>query len=277
MSTQLLCDSDSRRWNSPTTLYIARRIIQRSNEKGRSLSVLDLGCGDGSILAQLAPYGQVLYGYDLTPIVETAKQRLMPIVGDGVEDRIRVAIDERSIPFPDASFDVIYANQVFEHVRFIDTMLRECTRVLKPDGLLLALFPLATYPVEWHLKVPFAHWIPPGTARIRYLRAFYATGIRPKLPSSSSLTTAVSQDDYLRNRTYYRFMNEVESLGRHYFHSLSLETGGVIRAKRDLLTASERPSNRWLGALLRRMEGPALEYLVTHYYNAAFCMSHPRK
>jgi ubiquinone/menaquinone biosynthesis C-methylase UbiE len=55
---------------------------------------------------------------------------------------------EREIPFESQMFDVIYANQVFEHVRFLDRMFEECVRVLKPGGTLITLFPVATYPLE---------------------------------------------------------------------------------------------------------------------------------
>jgi SAM-dependent methyltransferase len=272
-----VCGANQRPWNSPTTLYIARRLRDLAGERGGQLAVLDMGCGDGTILEQLTGDGHDLHGYDLPAVVEAAKRRLQPFLGDDMDGRIRAAGDERTIPFPDSTFDVVYANQVFEHVRFLDTMLAECARVLKPGGTVLALFPLATYPIEWHLKIPFAHWIPPGKARIHYLRLFYASGVRPRLGGSSAMSTAVSQDEFLRERTYYRFMNEIMSVGRHYFGTCTVETGQVIRAKLDLLALSPSPTRRTIARLLRRAEGPLLDYLVTHFFNAALCLRDPRK
>ena len=43
--------------------------------------------------------------------------------------------------FPDAAFDLIVSNDVLEHVRDIDTALRETARILKVRGRLLATFP----------------------------------------------------------------------------------------------------------------------------------------
>lgn len=43
--------------------------------------------------------------------------------------------DARSLPFPDNSFDLIYASHIIEHVPWYDTvkLLAEWNRVLKPD------------------------------------------------------------------------------------------------------------------------------------------------
>lgn len=41
---------------------------------------------------------------------------------------------DRGLPFPDASFGLVVANQVIEHVRRTDTFLREIRRVVKPNG-----------------------------------------------------------------------------------------------------------------------------------------------
>ena len=238
--------------------------------------MLDLGCGDGTILEQLVQDGHNLHGYDLADVAP-ARRRLAPFFGAEASNRIRTAPDERTIPFDSNSFDVVISNQVFEHVKFFDPIMAECARVLEAGGVLLTIFPLATYPVEWHLKVPLAHWIPPGPTRVRYLLPFYAAGLRPRLPGASALGTAVSQDEFLRNRTYYRFINEVVAVGRHHFGSCAIETDQVIRAKVDLLETSAGVRRRIVGSVLRRAEGPLLSALATYLYNAAFCFVGPTK
>jgi SAM-dependent methyltransferase len=51
-------------------------------------------------------------------------------------DVVCANIDD-GLPFADAEFDIVHANQVIEHVRRSDAFLREVRRVLKPGGLAL--------------------------------------------------------------------------------------------------------------------------------------------
>src|SRR5207247_9065923 len=56
-----------------------------------------------------------------------------------------------SIPWPDRSFDSILTFDVLEHVRSVSETMRECWRVLRPGGHLLAVFPSYFQPIEHHL------------------------------------------------------------------------------------------------------------------------------
>jgi SAM-dependent methyltransferase len=266
-------------WDSATTLYVARRLQEIAG--GQRIAVLDMGCGDGRILEYLLDYGYELYGYDLIHYEdqydETRRKRLVPYFGDSYDEHIKVTESERAIPFDDDSFDVVYANQVFEHVRFFDKMIFECARVLKPGGILLANFPVATYPIEGHLKIPFAHWIPPGTPRVRYLQLCCALGLFRKKKGYSALETALDLDRYLREETYYRFMNEIMSVSKHYFEACELETDAFVRAKIDLLMAGKGTGGAKLGVFMQLIDGDKLHSCITHLLNAAFCMRNPIK
>jgi SAM-dependent methyltransferase len=105
-------------WNSPTTLYLARRLDDLSG--GSPLAVLDLGCGDGTVMGQLLDHGHDLSGCDLPERLPALRDNLGKRLGDLFEEKIRVVADERKIPFDNGSFDVVYANQVIEHVRELD-------------------------------------------------------------------------------------------------------------------------------------------------------------
>lgn len=267
-----------KQWNSSTTLYIARRLQEIAG--GRRIAVLDIGCGDGKILECLLDYGYDLYGYDLVyyedQYDEARRKRLAQHFGESYDERIKVIDSERAIPFDDGSFDVVYANQVFEHVRFFDKMVFECARVLKPGGVLLATFPVATCPIEGHIKIPFAHWIPPGALRVRYLQLCCALGLFKK-EGYPSLETAIELDRYLREETYYRFMNEIMSVSKHYFGACEIETDALVRAKIDLLLAGEGTGGAKLGALMRLIDSDTAHFCVTHLVNAAFYMKDPIK
>ncbi len=98
--------------------------------------VLDVGCGPGTITVDLAtrvPTGQVL-GIDIVPEVldsgrALARARDVTNVTFAVGDAYDMEID-------DASFDVVYAHQVLQHLREPVRALSEMRRVLVPGGLL---------------------------------------------------------------------------------------------------------------------------------------------
>lgn len=91
--------------------------------------VLDLGCGDGSsaeLFRSELPDVQWV-GID---IVESAT--VWAVRGERV-----VVFDGVSLPFADASIQLVYTNQVFEHVRHPQALLREIRRVLTPGGVFI--------------------------------------------------------------------------------------------------------------------------------------------
>ncbi len=264
----------SKAWNSATTLYVARAV--QAAAEGRVLSVLDMGCGDGRVMRFLGDLGHRLHGFDLPDREEALRRHMSPVFGDAYTERIRIMEDERRIPFDDGMFDLIYANQVFEHLRFLDQMLAECVRVLKPGGTLVTLFPLATYPLEGHALIPFAHWLPPGRARQRYFASLLTLRIGRRFPGMTTRESAAEWDARLRDYTFYRFMNEVQSLLGHYFARTQLDASGYIRAKLDLLATSPRWGARAVAAVGRRLQGPALDAVVTHGFMGVFVATGPR-
>jgi SAM-dependent methyltransferase len=263
-----------RAWNSATTLYIARKLQEIA--AGQRLHVLDMGCGEGTVISSLIDYGHVLHGFDLPDRAEALRTNMKLHFGGEYASRIRIMQDERRIPFDSARFDVVYANQVFEHVRFLDQMVAECARVLKPGGALIALFPLATYPLEGHVLVPFAHWLPPGRVRRSYLRTLMTFGIGRRLPGRSVSQAAREWDERLRLYTFYRFINELEALFNYYFDHWSLDTGNYVRAKADLLQASASAGKRALGRILERLPTETMASLVTYGFNAVFVARGPK-
>jgi len=68
-----------------------------------------------------------------------------------------------NLPYPDNSFDLIVSYDVFEHVQDLELVMNECSRVLRPGGFVLAVFPPFFQPLEAHLtlvtKTPALQWI----------------------------------------------------------------------------------------------------------------------
>ena len=98
------------------------------------LRLLDVGCGPGSItvgLARAVAPGETV-GVDVAPaIIEEARA-----LAEGTPNLRFEAADGYALPFEAASFDVVHAHQVLQHLARPADALREWRRVLRPRGLL---------------------------------------------------------------------------------------------------------------------------------------------
>ncbi len=100
------------------------------------MSLLDVGCGPGNITADLAGRlgeGRAV-GIDISAeIIEMATTQYA--TGDRPHLSFEVA-DVYGLNFEEASFDVVYAHQVLQHLTKPVEALREMRRVLRPGGTL---------------------------------------------------------------------------------------------------------------------------------------------
>jgi SAM-dependent methyltransferase len=83
------------------------------------------------------------------------------------------AVTGATLPFADASFDVVISNHVIEHVGGPADQLRHLTearRVLRPGGVLYLAVPNRWSLVEPHYRLPFLSWLP-GPLANAYVRA----------------------------------------------------------------------------------------------------------
>jgi SAM-dependent methyltransferase len=99
------------------------------------MSLLDVGCGPGTITADLAALvapGRVTALERSESALEVASERLG---GAGVE---LVVGDAHALGLPDNSFDVVHAHQVLQHLADPVRALREMRRVAVPGGIVAA-------------------------------------------------------------------------------------------------------------------------------------------
>jgi len=92
--------------------------------------VLDLGCGDGVLTAQIAESGATVVGVDASAAMVAAARTL------GVDARIA---DATTLPF-DGEFDAVFSNAVLHWVLDPDAALDGIRRALKPGGRFVAEF-----------------------------------------------------------------------------------------------------------------------------------------
>ena len=111
------------------TALIAQARIQPSQE------VLDVGCGTGTLtlmIKQIQPDAAV-YGFDMDPQILDIARRKAEQAGEIIILQQGTAT---SLPYPDESFDHVFASLMLHHLTRQDKQqaLREAFRVLKPGG-----------------------------------------------------------------------------------------------------------------------------------------------
>jgi SAM-dependent methyltransferase len=125
-------------WNRDYIALIGRRL---GFDQVRD--VLDVGCGVGhwaQILASALPADARVVGIDRDPLwIGKATERA---AAQGISDRFHYRVsDARTLPFPDASFDLVTCQTVLIHVADPGAVIAEMTRVARPGGLVLAAEP----------------------------------------------------------------------------------------------------------------------------------------
>lgn len=110
------------------TPWIVARIRQRFG-KGRP-EILDAGCGGGFLSNALAEEGFRVTGMDCADDSLDVAHR-----HDRTNSVTYVPGDVYKIPFPNASFDVVTAMDLLEHLEDPGRAIAEFARVLKPGGL----------------------------------------------------------------------------------------------------------------------------------------------
>lgn len=122
--------------NPPWKLGFYRRRIERHAPAGRPLHLLDVGCGLGAFLGSLAGSADYrLAGTDLSEHAITENRKSWP----GIELQVASATEQ---PFPPASFDVITAFDVIEHVPDLEAVASAVQAQLKPGGLFVFVVPV---------------------------------------------------------------------------------------------------------------------------------------
>ncbi|MGO8860043.1 MAG: methyltransferase domain-containing protein [Acidimicrobiales bacterium] len=102
------------------------------------MSLLDVGCGPGTITTDLARSvapGQVV-GVDASPEVVSQAQTLA--TDAGLTNLRFEAGDLLALDYGDATFDVVHAHQVLQHLADPAAALTELRRVLRAGGILAA-------------------------------------------------------------------------------------------------------------------------------------------
>jgi methionine biosynthesis protein MetW len=158
--------------------------------------VLDLGCGDGALLAHLqATRGCSGYG------VEIDDANVLACVKRGV-NVIQLNLDQGLALFDDASFDVVLQIDTLQHLRNAEVMLRETVRVGRVG---IVAFP------------NFAHW--PNRLSV----------LRGRMPVTKRLPYQWYDTPNIRVGTHADLGTLARSNGLQVLDSFGLQNGQPVR------------------------------------------------
>lgn len=158
--------------------------------------VLDLGCGDGAMLAYLQQlHGCSGYG------VEIDDANVLACVKRGVEV-IQLNLDQGLSMFDDQSFDVVLQIDTLQHLRNAQTMLVETVRVGRMG--------IVTFP-------NFAHW--PNRLSV----------LLGRMPVTKKLPFEWYDTPNIRVGTFADFLSLAKKTQLHIQDAFGLQDNGVVR------------------------------------------------
>jgi SAM-dependent methyltransferase len=155
----------------------------------RRARVLELGSGMGLFTTVARRLGVECFGTEPCAASYTnlrlASDELLS--GNGLDPNVISKSPGEQLPWPDASFDVVVAFQVLEHVASPRETLAEALRVLKPEGLLFMDMPNHLASSEGHFGLV---WGPPlGRSRRLAKRYVASSGRNPAFLDELNLIT----------------------------------------------------------------------------------------
>lgn len=130
--------------------------------------ILDDGCGEGVWFQQFMRYTSPanVYGSDFDP----ENIRLIQSQSWGLGPDNLKACPAEQLEFPDSFFDIVFSNEVLEHVQDDRKAVEEAVRVLKPGGNFIVFTPNRGWPFEQHGmflngkyywgNIPLLPWMP---------------------------------------------------------------------------------------------------------------------
>ena len=171
----------------------------------RGSRVLDLGCGNGELMAYLqAERGCSGYGVEIDDAkVQACLQRGVNVLQFNLEEGLSM--------FGDDSFDVVLQIDTLQHLRNAETMLRETVRVGKRC---IVAFP------------NFAHW--PNRLSV----------LRGRMPVTSRMPYQWYDTPNIRVGTYADFELLARRNGLRVEDSFGLQEGQVVRWQANLLAST---------------------------------------
>ena len=127
-------------------------------------------------------------------------------------------IENGRADFPDEHFDLVFSNQVLEHVTDPEAVIADMCRLVKPGGTFISAFPVTETWYEGHIGLYFVHRFPKGSRlRQRYFDLCHrlgfgihrgkhsrATSLSPNAPNAAAKVRRIQVSTRGREITWRR-------------------------------------------------------------------------
>ena len=216
--------------NTTAGLTTAKNALLEQLALGQARAALDVGCGPGIDIAEMArlmPDGARVSGVDISETMIAEARRRTAGLGARVSLRTGDAAD---LPYPDQAFDACRAATVLQHVEDPARVVREMARVTRPGGRVGVL--------EFDQETTFIDH--PDTETTRIILSTFADAMvnghigreLPRLLRAAGLTdVSVTPGVNLANPQFFRAV--------FHGHVASLQDRGIL--------TSQQASQWWAG------------------------------
>ncbi|HVE98428.1 MAG TPA: methyltransferase domain-containing protein [Mycobacteriales bacterium] len=196
--------------------------------------VLEIGCGTGFFTLNLMLAGVIGEAWvtDISPGMVGVAERNAKELGLEVGGRV---CDAESLPFDDASFDLVVGHAVLHHIPDVELALREVLRVLRPGGRFVFAGEPTRLGDRIARKLSHATWL--AATKVSHLPGLAAWGRPPdELRASSAAAALESQVDL------------------HTFPPAELARLAICAGAVDVRVATEELTAAWFGWPARTVE-----------------------
>ena len=194
-------------WESPAgKLRWARRVKMLTSHLKPGMTVLELGCGNGSFTRELARSGAQIVAIDVSPeLLEIAK---LNCSAPNVQYQIQNAY---ALSYSEGAFDSIVGSSVLHHLE-VEQALLDAYRVLKPGGTIYFTEPNMLNPqIALQKNVP---WIKRKLGDSPDETAFFRWPLRRLLKKTGYRDIRIDPFDFLHPKTPIALIDPVNAFGR---------------------------------------------------------------
>jgi len=121
--------------------------------------ILDVGCGGGFLANELSKNNFTVTGIDLYE-----ESLVVARAYDTTKKVNYMQANAYSLPFENESFDVICLMDFIEHIEDVDSLLKECSRVVKKNGRIYFHTFNKNF-ISWFVAIKCVEWFIKGTPK----------------------------------------------------------------------------------------------------------------